>query len=46
MKKKIILGFITIGSSLLLAENHIELGGGFISAKDNLTYLKEKKLQV
>ena len=43
MKKKIILGFITIGSSLLLAENHIELGGGFISAKDNLTYLKEKK---
>jgi len=41
---KILLGFMTIGSSLLLAENHIELGVGFISAKDNLTYIKEKKI--
>ena len=41
---KTLLGFMTIGSSLLFAENHIELGVGFISAKDNLMYIKEKKI--
>ena len=40
---KIILAFLSIGTGLLFAENHIELGVGVLSVKDNLLYIKEKK---
>ncbi|HIP29291.1 MAG TPA: DUF2860 domain-containing protein [Sulfurospirillum arcachonense] len=43
MKNKILLGLMSLSSSILLAEDHIELGIGFISAKDNLSYIKNKK---
>ncbi len=43
MKRKTSLIFITLSSTVFAGENFIELGAEYISAKDNITYIKDKK---
>jgi len=43
MKTKTSLMLITSSSIIVAGENVIELGAGYVTAKDNLVYIKEKK---
>ena len=44
MMKKAICGLMIITTMYASAENHIELGVGVLSVKDNFTYIEDKRV--